>query len=68
MASLAHVARMKMDALEYLAQPAHGVASWVRTGAEAAVFETVRDATRAAMRLPSRERAFAMPLAGLSAN
>jgi hypothetical protein len=31
-------------------------------------FQTVRDATRAAMRLPSRFRAFALPMHGAQAD
>lgn len=60
MASSVVVARSKSDGLEYLAAGAKVV--WTDAQAGAAQFQTVREATRAAMRLPSRLRAFAFPL------
>lgn len=61
MASSVVVARTKSpDGLEYLAAGAKVV--WTDAAQAAAQFETVREATRAAMRLPSRFRAFAFPL------
>jgi hypothetical protein len=39
------------------------VAEWAVNELVAAMFETLREATRAAMRLPSGLRAFAMPMA-----
>lgn len=55
------VARTKIDGLEYLADGAKVV--WTDAMQAAAQFQTVREATRAAMRLPSRFRAFAFPVA-----
>lgn len=60
MASSVVVARSKSDGLEYLADGAKVV--WTDAANGAAQFQTVREATRAAMRLPSRFRAFAFPL------
>lgn len=60
MATSVVVARSKPDGLEYLAQGARIV--WTDAEATAQHFDTVRDATRAAMRLPSRLRAFALPM------
>ena len=62
MATSVVVARTKTDGLEYLAEGAKVV--WTDVAQAAAHFETVREATRAAMRLPSRFRAFAFPVAG----
>lgn len=54
------VARANADGLEYLA---HGAsAEWTKAAAGAQQFASLREATRAAMRLPSRLRAFALPL------
>jgi hypothetical protein len=61
MATSVVVARSKMDGLEYLVDGAKVV--WTDAMQTAAHFETVREATRAAMRLPSRFRAFAFPVA-----
>lgn len=62
MASLAHVARVNRDQLEYLLGHGDGgLPLWAASPVEAALFENLREATRAAMRLPSRERAFALP-------
>lgn len=58
MASAVLVARTKSDGLEYLA----AADGWTEATDLAARFMTVREATRAAMRLPSRFRAFAMPV------
>ncbi len=60
MASSVLVARAKVDGLEYLAQAAP--VAWTDASDLAQHFETVREATRAAMRLPARFRAFAMPV------
>ncbi len=54
------VARSKLDGLEYLADGARD--AWVEATDLAATFQSVREATRAAMRLPSRFRAFALPV------
>jgi hypothetical protein len=60
MASAVVVARTKLDGLEYLAE---GVLDgWTEATHLAVRFQNVREATRAAMRLPSRFRAFALPL------
>ena len=61
MASSVVVARTNTTGLEYLAQDDARVA-WTDTSDLAQQFGTVRDATRAAMRLPSRLRAFALPV------
>ena len=60
MATSVVVARTKTDGLEYLAEGAKVV--WTDVAQTAAHFDTVREATRAAMRLPSRMRAFALPV------
>jgi hypothetical protein len=60
MASAAVVARTRLDGLEYLVRNS-GPAEWAVNEQVAAKFETLREATRAAMRLPSTLRAFAMP-------
>jgi len=60
MATSVVVARTKSDGLEYLAEGAKVV--WTDATQAAAQFQNVREATRAAMRLPSRFRAFAFPL------
>lgn len=54
------VARSKPNGLEYLAKGARAV--WTETSELAQQFPNVREATRAAMRLPSRMRAFALPI------
>lgn len=61
MASSVVVARSNLNGLEYLAQGETRV-TWTEASQMAQRFETVRDATRTAMRLPSRWRAFALPL------
>ncbi|MBI1200433.1 MAG: hypothetical protein GC203_21440 [Phenylobacterium sp.] len=60
MASSVVVARSKLDGLEYLAPGAR--VDWTDLSDRAQRFDTVRDATRAALRLPSRFRAFALPV------
>ena len=60
MASVAVVARTRLEGLEYLVDT-KGAAEWAVNEQVAAKFETLREATRAAMRLPSTLRAFAMP-------
>ncbi len=55
------VARKKLSGLEYLVQ-ANAQVGWTDATQAAAQFRTVRDATRAAMRLPSSLRAFALPV------
>jgi hypothetical protein len=60
MASAVVVARTKLNGLEYLAENVRE--GWTEASDLAARFQTVREATRAAMRLPSRFRAFALPL------
>jgi len=61
MATSVVVARSKTNGLEYLAEGRRVV--WTDVEKAAAQFQTVREATRAAMRLPSRFRAFAFPVA-----
>ena len=60
MALLAVVARTRLNNLEYLVRDA-GPAEWAVNADVAARFQNLREATRAAMRLPSNLRAFAMP-------
>ena len=55
------VARTNVNGLEYLAQGESRV-TWTEASQMAQRFQTVREATRAAMRLPSRWRAFALPV------
>jgi len=55
------VARTSLHGLEYLVE--HGTRlKWAVSEAEAAHFDSVREATRAAMRLPGALRAYALPL------
>ena len=63
MASSVVVARTKPDGLEYLADSTARV-TWTEASDLAVRFQTVRDATRAALRLPGRFRAFALPVHG----
>jgi hypothetical protein len=56
------VARMRLDTLEYLADVRHGFSEWVLDAAQATQFDSLREATRQAMRLPSKLRAFAFPM------
>jgi len=60
MASSVLVARSKADGLEYLARAER--VTWTAAAELAQRFQNVREATRAAMRLPSRMRAFALPV------
>ena len=60
MATNAVVARATDRGLALLTRSS-GKLDWTTRGGEAEVFQTVRDATRAAMRLPARFRAFALP-------
>jgi len=60
MANAAVVARTRLNGLEYLVRTT-GTTEWAVNAQLAARFETVREATRAAMRLPSSLRAFALP-------
>ena len=62
MASAVVVARSNADRLEFLAGP--GILAWTEAAHQAVRFQNVREATRAAMRLPSRLRAFALPMHG----
>jgi len=64
MVSSVVVARTKSDGLEYLAEAAP--VAWTAASESAQQFQSVRDATRAAMRLPSRFRAFALPVTDLA--
>jgi hypothetical protein len=54
------VARTNSDGIEYLEEGARAV--WTRLSERAQHFTTVREATRVAMRLPSRLRAYALPI------
>ena len=60
MVSSVVVARTKSDGLEYLAEAIP--VAWTDVSDLAQHFQSLRDATRAAMRLPSRFRAFALPV------
>ena len=60
MATSVVVARTKINGLEYLS--ADGEDAWTDAVPGAQQFGSLREATRAAMRLPSRMRAFALPL------
>lgn len=60
MASSVVVARSNTNGLEYLTEGAR--VAWTEASDLAQQFQTVREATRAAMRLPSRFRAFALPV------
>ena len=60
MASSAIVARTNAKGLEYLVHIQEEFA-WAPAERDASLFENLRDATRAAMRLPARFRAFALP-------
>jgi hypothetical protein len=63
MACSAIVARVRPNGLEYLVRRHEGF-DWALAEEQADRFLTVREATRAALRLPSRFRAFAMPVEG----
>lgn len=60
MAFAAVVARTSPQGMEYLVQN-KGRAEWAASAERADRFQTFRDATRQALRLPSTLRAFAMP-------
>jgi hypothetical protein len=60
MASSVVVARTKPDGIEYLVEGARAV--WTEMSEAAQQFPNLREATRAAMRLPSRLRAYALPM------
>jgi hypothetical protein len=61
MALAAVVARTSQNGLEYLVRET-GRTEWALNAQGAARFQTFRDATRAAMRLPSGFRAYALPV------
>jgi hypothetical protein len=58
--SMALVARTGVNGLEYLCTP-RGQVTWSASSNGAVRFPTVREATRAALRLPGRLRAYALP-------
>ena len=60
MAFAAVVARTSPKGTEYLVSN-QGRSEWADSAARAARYQTFRDATREAMRLPSALRAFALP-------
>ena len=60
MAFAAVVARTSQNGMEYLVRET-GRTEWASAAQAAARFQTFRDATRAAMRLPSGLRAYALP-------
>jgi hypothetical protein len=61
MAFAAVVARTSPQGMEYLVQTARGRNEWALSSQAAARFMNLREATRAALRLPSNLRAFALP-------
>jgi len=60
MAFAAVVARTSQNGMEYLVHET-GRAEWALSVQSAAHFQNLREATRAALRLPGRLRAFALP-------
>ena len=60
MAFAAVVARTSPQGIEYLVRET-GRAEWAPAAQAAARFQNLREATRAAMRLPGTLRAFALP-------
>ena len=60
MAFAAVVARTSPQGMEYLVRE-NGRAEWAPVAQSAARFQNLREATRAALRLPSSLRAFALP-------
>jgi hypothetical protein len=60
MAFAAVVARTSQNGMEYLVRET-GRAEWAINAQAAARFQNLREATRAALRLPSGLRAFALP-------
>jgi hypothetical protein len=60
MALAAVVARTSQNGIQYLVRET-GRAEWALSSIGAARFQSFREATRAAMRLPSSLRAFALP-------
>ncbi len=61
MSVTAIVARKRYDGLEYLAHSG-GALNWAANEREADRFPTIHEATKVAMRLPSKLRAFALPV------
>lgn len=57
------VARTRLDSLEYLVSTTAPL-QWASTPTVAARYGSVREATREAMRLPAKLRAFALPVMG----
>jgi hypothetical protein len=60
MAFSAVVARTSSKGMEYLVRNLDR-SEWAESAAQAVRYQTLRDATREAMRLPSTMRAFALP-------
>jgi hypothetical protein len=65
MAFAAVVARTSLNGLEYLERET-GRAQWVVSAQRAVRFQNIREATRAALRLPGSMRAFAFPVESLA--
>ena len=61
MAIAAVVARTSPQGMQYLVQTAKGRDEWIVSSQAAAQFQNLREATRAALRLPSNLKAFALP-------
>ena len=61
MAYAAVVARTSPQGMEYLVHDAKGRDEWNVSSQAAAKFQNLREATRAALRLPSGLKAFALP-------
>jgi len=61
MSSAAIVARSKLNGLEYLVRNG-GRLDWAGAEHDADIFRDTREATRAALALPGKFRAFALPV------
>jgi hypothetical protein len=61
MSCVAVVARSRRTGLEFLVRRRDRL-EWIAAEGDADVFRSLRDATRAAMTLPGRLRAFALPV------
>ena len=61
MSFAAVVARTTEHGLVFLAHPSHGSLAWATAEQDADIFQNAREATRVAVRLPARLRAFALP-------
>ncbi|MBS0331130.1 MAG: hypothetical protein JSS35_00045 [Proteobacteria bacterium] len=62
MAFAAVVARTSPQGMEYFVQTVRGRDEWAVNAQAAAKYQNLREATRAALRLPSSLKAFALPI------